>query len=64
MQNQKKQNPMDGYDKTNRNFQRTDDESDVKGEMELRSETKKKPGGKPVPGKDLPAGKNAKKEHH
>ena len=40
MEKKKKENPMDGYDKTNRNFQRTNDESDVKGELGMRGKTK------------------------
>ena len=40
MEKKKKENPMEGYDKTNRNFERMDDESDVKGELGMRSKTK------------------------
>jgi hypothetical protein len=40
MEKKKKENPMEGYDKTNRNFQRMDNESDVKGELGMRTNTK------------------------
>jgi hypothetical protein len=40
MEKKKKENPMKGYDKTDRNFQRMDDESDVKGELGMREKTK------------------------
>ena len=40
MEKKKKANPMDGYDKTDRNFQRMDDESDVKGELGMRTKAK------------------------
>lgn len=52
MEKKQKENPMQGYDKTNRNFQRMDDESDVKGEMGMRSKTKPSPNAKHIAEKD------------
>ena len=56
MEKRKKEDPMSGYDKTDRNFQRMDDESDVKGEMGMRGKTKPEENAKHIAEKDKKKG--------